>query len=66
MNEVTAQSSVGTWTPDGEVAPPLSEDALIAEAHFILVAVRRGTFETVPVPEELKRHLAPYTQPPSE
>ncbi len=42
------------------------EDALIAEAHFILVAVRRGTFETVPVPEELKRHLAPYTQPPSE
>lgn len=41
------------------------EDALIAEAHFVLVAVRRDTFETVPVPEELKRHLAPYTQPPS-
>jgi Predicted thioesterase len=38
------------------------EDALVAEAHFILVAVRRDTFETVPLPEELKRRLAPYTQ----
>ncbi|HEY0005041.1 MAG TPA: thioesterase family protein [Pyrinomonadaceae bacterium] len=38
-------------------------DALIiAEAHFILIAVRRDTFETVPVPEELKRRLALYTQ----
>jgi acyl-CoA thioester hydrolase len=37
------------------------EDELIAEAHFILVAVRRDTFETVTVPEELKRRLAPYT-----
>jgi acyl-CoA thioester hydrolase len=38
------------------------EDALVAEAHFILVAVRRDTFETVSLPEELKRRLAPYTQ----
>jgi YbgC/YbaW family acyl-CoA thioester hydrolase len=38
------------------------EDALIAEAHFVLVAVRRDTFETVPVPDELKGRLAPYTQ----
>ncbi len=37
------------------------EDALVAEAHFILVAVRRDTFETVSLPEELKRRLAPYT-----
>ena len=37
------------------------EDELVAEAHFILVAVRRNTFETVPVPEELKQRLAPYT-----
>ena len=37
------------------------EEALVAEAHFILVAVRRDTFETVPVPEELRRRLAPYT-----
>ena len=42
------------------------EDALIAEAHFVLVAVRRDTFETVAVPEELKRRLAPYTQPAAE
>ena len=39
------------------------EERLIAEAHFVLVAVRRQTFETVPVPEELRRRLAPYTQP---
>ncbi len=39
------------------------EERLVAEAHFVLVAVRRQTFETVPVPEELRRRLAPYTQP---
>ena len=38
---------------------------LIAEAHFVLVAVRRDTFETVPLPEELKNRLAPYTSPTS-
>lgn len=38
------------------------EEAMIAEAHFVLVAVRRDTFETIPVPEELRRRLAPYTQ----
>jgi acyl-CoA thioester hydrolase len=38
------------------------EPELVAEAHFVLVAVRRDTFETVPVPEELKRRLAPYTK----
>lgn len=38
-------------------------DEMIAEAHFVLVSVRRDTFETVPLPEELRRRLAPYTQP---
>jgi YbgC/YbaW family acyl-CoA thioester hydrolase len=38
-------------------------EEIVAEAHFVLVAVRRGTFESVPVPEELKRRLAPYTLP---
>jgi acyl-CoA thioester hydrolase len=38
-------------------------DELIAEAHFVLVAVRRNTFESVPIPDELKRRLAPYTKP---
>lgn len=38
------------------------EAELVAEAHFILVAVRRDTFETVPLPEELKHRLAPYTK----
>ena len=37
------------------------EAEIIAEAHFILVAVRRDTFDSVAVPEELKRRLAPYT-----
>jgi YbgC/YbaW family acyl-CoA thioester hydrolase len=37
-------------------------DTLIAEAHFVLAAVRRDTFETVPIPPTLKSRLAPYTQ----
>ena len=37
------------------------EAELIAEAHFVLVAVRRDTFETVPIPEELRHRLEPYT-----
>jgi YbgC/YbaW family acyl-CoA thioester hydrolase len=37
------------------------EAETLAEAHFVLVAVRRDTFETVAVPEELKKRLAPYT-----
>jgi YbgC/YbaW family acyl-CoA thioester hydrolase len=39
------------------------EGGLVAEAHFVLVSVRRATFDSVPVPEELKRRLAPYTRP---
>src|SRR5918993_3977538 len=39
-----------------------NEPQLVAEAHFVLVSVRRDTFETVAVPEELKSRLAPYTQ----
>ena len=42
------------------------EEDMIAEAHFVLVAVRRDTFETVPVPEELRRRLAPYTKGKNE
>ena len=37
------------------------EEELIADAHFILVSVRRNTFETVPVPKELIEKLEPYT-----
>jgi YbgC/YbaW family acyl-CoA thioester hydrolase len=37
------------------------EEALVATAHFVLAAVRRNTFETVAVPEELRARLAPYT-----
>ena len=38
------------------------EDPLVAEAHFVLVAVRRDSFQTVPIPEDLRRRLAPYTK----
>jgi YbgC/YbaW family acyl-CoA thioester hydrolase len=38
------------------------QDEMVAEAHFILVAVRRDTFETVSLPDELKRRLAPYSK----
>ena len=37
------------------------EAETLADAHFVLVAVRRDTFETVAVPEELKQRLGPYT-----
>ncbi|HEX8776289.1 MAG TPA: thioesterase family protein [Pyrinomonadaceae bacterium] len=42
------------------------EREMVAEAHFVLVSVRRDTFETVPVPDELRRRLAPYTQPAAQ
>ena len=38
-------------------------DALIiAHAHFVLAAVRRDTFETVPIPDELRKRLAAFTR----
>ena len=39
------------------------ESELTATAHFVLVAVDRNNFQSVPVPEDLKRRLAPYTRP---
>ncbi|HEY9286103.1 MAG TPA: thioesterase family protein [Pyrinomonadaceae bacterium] len=39
------------------------ESELTATAHFVLVAVDRNTFQSVPVPEDLKRRLAPFTRP---
>ena len=44
----------------------VGEAELIAVAHFVLVAVRRDTFDSVAVPEELKRRLAPYTRPAAD
>jgi YbgC/YbaW family acyl-CoA thioester hydrolase len=37
------------------------EDELIATAHFVLAAVNQDTFETVPIPTELRERLAAYT-----
>lgn len=36
------------------------EDDLIATAHFVLAAVNQETFETAPLPAELRERLAPY------
>ena len=36
-------------------------EELVATAHFILAAVNQNTFETVPVPAELREKLAAYT-----
>ena len=36
---------------------------LITDAHFVLVSVRRDTFETVSVPKELIQKLKPFTHP---
>jgi YbgC/YbaW family acyl-CoA thioester hydrolase len=38
------------------------DELLIAEAHFVLASVRRDTFETVPIPDELRHRLRPYTK----
>ena len=40
-----------------------SEPEIIADAHFVLAAVRQDTFETVTIPNELRQRLAPYTAP---
>jgi acyl-CoA thioester hydrolase len=37
------------------------EPEMIATAHFVLAAVNQDTFETVPIPAELRERLAPYT-----
>ena len=36
------------------------KEELIATAHFVLAAVNQDTFETVPIPAELRERLAPY------
>ncbi len=37
------------------------EEGLIATAHFVLVSTRRDDLQPIPVPEELRRALEPYT-----
>ena len=37
------------------------EHDLIATAHFVLAAVNQDTFETVPIPAELRERLGPYS-----
>jgi len=39
------------------------EQEIIADAHFILAAVSRDTFLSIPIPTLLKDRLAPYSMP---
>jgi YbgC/YbaW family acyl-CoA thioester hydrolase len=39
------------------------EPDLIATAHFVMVTVKRSTFESIPVPLELLTRLAPFIKP---
>jgi len=43
----------------------VGEPDLIATAAFVLVAVRRDSFASMPVPDQLRRRLLPFTRPPS-
>ena len=36
------------------------DELVIAQAHFVLAAVRRDTFETVTIPDELRKRLSDY------
>jgi len=36
-------------------------EEMIATAHFVLAAINQNTFETVPIPSELREKLSPYT-----
>ncbi len=38
------------------------EEEIVAEAHFVMTAVKRDSFETVPIPQQLRQLLAPYTE----
>ena len=37
------------------------DELVIAQAHFVLAAVRRDTFETVIIPDELRQRLSDYS-----
>ncbi len=39
------------------------EEELVATAHFVMAAVRKDTFESVPVPDLLRQRLNPYLKP---
>jgi YbgC/YbaW family acyl-CoA thioester hydrolase len=38
-------------------------DAIVADAHFVLAAVRRDTFDAVRIPDELRERLGPFVKP---
>jgi acyl-CoA thioester hydrolase len=41
------------------------EAALVATAHFVLAAVERNSFATVPIPDALRQGLSRFAAPPT-
>jgi YbgC/YbaW family acyl-CoA thioester hydrolase len=50
---------------DFDVRRKTSLSERVASGKYILVSVRQGNFEPVPVPEEVRSRIAPYLEPPS-
>jgi YbgC/YbaW family acyl-CoA thioester hydrolase len=40
-----------------------SEAGVVASGRYVLVCVRQREFDPVPVPEEIRKRLAPFTEP---
>ena len=49
---------------DFEVRRRERPDELVATGRYVLVCVKQGTFEPVPVPEPMRARLEPYLEPP--
>jgi YbgC/YbaW family acyl-CoA thioester hydrolase len=39
-------------------------DAPVATGRYVLVCVRQNDFSPVPIPDEIRRRIAPYVEPP--
>ena len=50
---------------DFEVRRREEPGPLVASGRYVLVCVRQGNFEPVPVPEEIRTRVAPFVEPAS-
>jgi acyl-CoA thioesterase FadM len=48
---------------DFEVRRKADPSALVASGRYVLVCVRQGDFEPVPVPEELRKRISAFLEP---
>lgn len=58
-------SKIGTTSVhlDFEVRRKADPSQLVATGRYVLVCVRQGDFQPVPVPEELRRRIARFVEP---